>query len=191
MNRKRIIVCVAIFVTILLWISGIYKLSSMNTNSSNGKSESIISIFIEDTLEITNKYGITDSHLDENKIIKTTSLLNKPLRKVMHASVYFVLAFLIILFVNYLFKNKKYWLSFLISFLSIVILALLDEYHQSFVFGRTSDIMDILIDTVGGLAGILFYGTYYFIYRRGYKNGLREAKVCYNIQGDENEQKSK
>ena len=87
MNRKRIIVCVVIFVTILLWISGIYKLSSMNTNSSNGKSENIISIFIEDTLEITNKYGITDSHPDENKIIKTTSLLNKPLRKVMHASV--------------------------------------------------------------------------------------------------------
>lgn len=191
MNRKRAIICTAIFMSILLWTGGIYKLSSMNTNSSNGKSESIISVFIEDTLEITNKYGITDSHPDENKIIKTTSLLNKPLRKVMHASVYFVLAFLIILFVNYLFKNKKYWLSFLISFLSIVILALLDEYHQSFVFGRTSDIMDILIDTVGGLAGILFYGTYYFIYRRGYKNGLREAKVCYNIQGDENEQKSK
>lgn len=184
MNKKRTIICIIIFLTIILWIGGIYKLSSMNTNSSNGKSESIISIFIEDTLEITNKYGITNSHPNKNKINKATSLLNKPLRKVMHASVYFVLAFLVVFFINYLFKNKKYLLSFLISILLVLVLASLDEYHQSFVYGRTSDIKDILIDTIGGVCGTLFYGTYYFVYRKGYKRGLNETKLCYNIRGE-------
>lgn len=31
-----------------------------------------------------------------------------------------------------------------------------DEYHQSFVHGRSSDIFDIAIDTVGSLAGGIF-----------------------------------
>ena len=191
MNKKKTIICVTMFLLIVIWIVGIYKLSSMNANSSNGKSESIITIFIEDTLEITNKYGITDSHPDENKISKATNLLNKPFRKVMHASVYFILATLIILLINCLFKNKKIWLSLLITVILIIILASLDEYHQSFVFGRTSDIKDVLIDTIGGLAGALFYGTYFFVYTKGYKRGLNEMKVCYNIRGGKNEQKSK
>lgn len=177
MDKKRIVVCVIVFVLVVLWILGIYKLSSMNTTNSNGKSKDIISIFIEDTLEVTNKYGITDSHPDDNKLVKATNLLNRPLRKVMHASVYFVLAIMIVLFVNYLFHNNKYWLSFLISILLIFALASLDEYHQSFVSGRTSDFKDVLIDTAGGLAGVLFYGSYYFIYRKGYKRGLKEKRI--------------
>lgn len=176
MNKKKIIICIIILCAIVLWLLGIYKLSSMKINSSNVKSESIISIFIEDTLEITNKYGITDSHPDDGKIVKATNLLNKPLRKVMHASVYFVLGVLLILFVNYLFKNKKYWLSFIITILLIIILASLDEYHQSFVFGRTSDVKDVLIDTIGGLIGSMLYGTYFFIYTKGYKKGLKENR---------------
>ena len=177
MDKKRIVVCVIVFVLVILWILGIYKLSSMNTSNSNGKSVSIIGIFIEDTLEVTNKYGITDSHPDENKLIKATNLLNRPLRKVAHASVYFVLAFMIIFFINYIFHNKRYWLSFLISILLIFALASFDEYHQSFVDGRTSDFKDVLIDSAGGLCGILFYGTYYFIYRKGYKRGLEEKRI--------------
>ena len=122
MDKKRIVVCVIVFVLVILWILGIYKLSSMNTSNSNGKSVSIIGIFIEDTLEVTNKYGITDSHPDENKLVKATNLLNRPLRKVMHASVYFVLAFMIIFFINYMFHNKRYWLSFLMLMVEQVIL---------------------------------------------------------------------
>ena len=177
MDKKRVVVCVIALLLILLWCAGIYKLSSMNTGNSNGKSTNIIGIFIEDTLEVTNKYGITDSHPDENKLIKATNLLNKPLRKVMHASIFFVLAFIIIFFINYMFHNNKYWLSFLISILLVFTLASLDEYHQSFVDGRTSDFKDVLIDTAGGISGLLFYGTYYYIYRKGYKRGLREKRV--------------
>ena len=176
MKKKRIIVSSILIVLVVLWILGIYKLSSMNADNSSDKSTGIIGVFIEDTLEITNKYGITDSHPDDAKIEKASELLNTPLRKVMHASVYFVLAFMIIFITNYLFHNKKFLISALITFLLIIILAGFDEYHQTFVDGRTGAVKDVIIDTAGGIVGILFYGTYYYVYRRGYRRGLKENK---------------
>ena len=45
---------------------------------------------------------------------------------------------------------------FLISLTLIVVYALADEYHQSFVPTRTGTIYDSLIDIVGGLAALFF-----------------------------------
>ena len=172
MNKRKVIISIIVVSIIIIWGVIIFKLSSMNTTNSNGKSKSFINIFIEDTLEVTNKYGITDSHPDDEKLDKAISLLNRPFRKVMHATVYFVFAFLIVLFINYLFNNKRFFLSALIAILLIFALASFDEYHQSFVDGRTSDFKDIIIDSIGGTCGIFFYGTYYFVYKLGYKKGI-------------------
>ena len=169
----------------LLWILGIYKLSSMNTKNSNGKSSGIIEIFIEDTLDITNKYGITNSHPNDEKIEKASILLNTPLRKVMHASVYFVLACIVIFVINYLFYNKKYVLSVIITIVLIILAAGFDEFHQTFVDGRSGSIKDVIIDTIGGVFGILLYSSYYFIYKKGYKKGINEI----NKVGELNEKK--
>ena len=176
MKKKRVIVVSILCVLVILWILGIYKLSSMNASNSSGKSSGIIGVFIEDTLEVTNKYGITNSHPDEQKIEKASQLLNTPLRKVMHASVYFVLAFLMIFVTNYLFHNKKYWISAIITIALIILAACFDEYHQTFVDGRIGAVKDVLIDTAGGISGILFYGSYFFVYKRGYKRGLKEKE---------------
>ena len=175
MKNKRVVVVVILIVLALLWVLGIYKLSSMNTDNSNGKSSGIIGIFIEDTLDVTNKYGITNSHPNEDKIERASELLNAPLRKVMHASVYFVLACVIIFVTNYLFYNKKYLLSAIITIVLVVIAAGFDEFHQTFVDGRTGAIKDVLIDTAGGIVGVLFYGSYYYVYKRGYRRGLKET----------------
>ena len=175
MKKKKVIVAIIIML-IFLWIFGIYKLSSENLTNSNSQSSRIIESFIENTLGLTNKYGITDSHPNETKIEKASQLLNTPLRKVMHASVYFVLAFLIILVTNYLFNNKKLLISVIITIVLVIIAAGFDEYHQTFV-GRNGSVKDVLIDTAGGAAGILFYGTYYFAYTIGYKKCLKEETV--------------
>ncbi len=176
MNKKRAITIIILIILIVFWIFGIYKLSSMNDKNSNGKSSSIITVFIEDTLDITNRYGITNSHPDETKLEKASALLNTPLRKVMHAFVYFVLSFLIILVVNVIFKNKKFVLSLIIAVLLIIVLSSLDEYHQTFVIGRTGQLKDVLIDSIGGMCGIIFYSTYYFVYKLGYKRGVKDEK---------------
>ena len=45
---------------------------------------------------------------------------------------------------------------FLISLVLIVVYALLDEYHQSFVPSRTASIFDSFVDMTGGVATLLF-----------------------------------
>ncbi len=179
MENKRVIVIVIFIILLFGWGCVIYKFSDMNTISSNGKSTDIITVVLEKGLEFTNSLGITNSHPNLSKIEHASSLLNSPLRKVMHASVYFVLAFLLILIVNMLFKNKKYLVSLLITVILCFSFALTDEYHQTKVVGRTGQFKDVVIDTCGALVGCLFYGTYYFAYKLGSKNVLvvKHAKV--------------
>ena len=73
MNKKRNIVIIIGIIFAIIWILGIYKLSSMNTSNSNGKSSGIIGVFIEDTLEVTNKYGISKTA----RIISFNTMLPK------------------------------------------------------------------------------------------------------------------
>jgi VanZ family protein len=44
---------------------------------------------------------------------------------------------------------------FLISATVIVVYALMDEYHQSFVPTRTASVVDSLIDMAGGLTALI------------------------------------
>jgi len=58
----------------------------------------------------------------------------------------------------YAFSNRNYKLSWLLA----VIYAVTDEYHQSFVMGRTSSVTDVLIfDNIGALLALsLHYWRY-------------------------------
>ncbi len=176
MSKKKKIGLIVSFTLILLMILIIFKLSSMNTNNSNGASTNIIGMFIEDTLSITNKYEITSSYPNKTKIERASNLLNPPLRKVMHSAVYLILGILILFFINSLYKNNKYIKSSVLTIIITFLLASLDEYHQTFVMGRTGQFKDVVIDSIGALIGIIIYGTYYYTYRRGLKRGRRELK---------------
>lgn len=160
----------------IIWMALIFKLSSMNSGNSNGKSTNIISIFIEDTLDITNEYGITSSHPTDAKLDKAANLINAPMRKVIHASVYFVLAFFVMTFLNIIFDHKKYILSLIIALIICAGFAASDEFHQTFVNGRTGQVMDVLIDSAGAIVGMMFYSTYHIVYKNGYKRGKKETQ---------------
>lgn len=171
---KKAILSIIILIFAILWAVGIYKLSSMNTQNSNGKSTDIIAIFIEDTLEVTNEYGITNSHPTNSKLARVSQLINAPLRKVMHASVYLVLAFLAIVFFNVLMNNKHYWIALILTLIISIGFAVSDEIHQTYVSGRTGQFLDVVIDSIGALVGIFIYTTYYIVYKNGYKKGITE-----------------
>lgn len=174
MNKKIIITILFIFVVV--WCIAIYLLSDMNTTNSNGKSLNFISIFIEDTLKVTNEFDITSSNPSAEKLMHVSILLNKPLRKVAHASVYFVLGFMIILIINMILDNKKYFLSLFITICITITLAILDEYHQTMVVGRTGAVLDVIIDNIGAIVGCLFYTTYYIVYLLGKRKSDNESK---------------
>lgn len=67
------------------------------------------------------------------------------LRKSAHFTEYFVLGWLL----------RRTGLQALKAILFLIVWAMLDEYHQSFVPGRSAALMDVGIDSAGGMAGYL------------------------------------
>lgn len=124
----------------------------------------IIFMFSQDT-------GETSGGLTENLIIKVTTTLtdikentpemreviNKwmfPTRKAAHYFVYFVLAFLVM---NMLFIMGVKKHTLIITGIICVLYAMGDEYHQTFVSGRTGQISDVLLDSSASLISAFFY----------------------------------
>ena len=181
--KKKIFISIIMFICVVLAGLTIYNFSSMDAKESNSGSEGTISTTIKNILNITNEYQITNSHPDQEKLDHATQLLNKPMRKVMHFSVYFALAVVLMIFINYLFNNKRYIISFMITLLLCVGFAYSDEYHQTLVEGRTGQYQDVVIDSSGATCGCLAYGTYYLAYfmgrRREQKDIIEKAlKKC-------------
>ena len=80
---------------------------------------------------------------------ETIDLAFKPVRKTAHFLEYLVLGLLVLNCFNI---NKKYMLySLIICFLY----SISDEVHQIFVPGRSCEVLDVMIDTIGSLIGII------------------------------------
>ena len=76
-------------------------------------------------------------------------------RKIAHLTEYAILGFLA---AHAFRKSPRESISsrwFLISLALIVVYALIDEYHQSFVPSRTASIFDSFIDIAGGLTALV------------------------------------
>ncbi len=59
---------------------------------------------------------------------------------------------------------QKFW--FVFTFFVVLLIALLDEYNQSFNTARTGSIYDVMLDCAGGLAVILLLCLYRFSTRK-------------------------
>ena len=137
--KKRIILY--IILTIVCMIT-IFYFSSRNTIESNGTSKGLIKYFV------TIYEKVTKSNVNEELIINK---LNYPVRKLAHFSIYFLLGIFVYSIFSYTKVNHKLLLSMFIC----IIYASLDETHQLFVYGRTAQVLDVLIDSVGSLISML------------------------------------
>jgi len=153
--EKSSIKIIISWILVIIWAGVIFFMSNMDTNESNSKSMKTIDKAIESTLEVTNKTGITDKHPTENKKNQIITKLNIPLRKLAHASEYFIFTLLLIIaLINSGINGIK---SYLIAILICFLYACTDEYHQTFVIGRTGQFIDVLIDTLGGFIGLILF----------------------------------
>lgn len=115
---------------VLLWMILIFIMSSFNSTESSNQSGFIVNI-ISGILNINN-----------------IELLSLIIRKLAHFSEYFILGMLTYnMFNSY---NKKTYTSIIIC----ILYAISDEIHQIFVPGRSCQIIDMTIDTLGSLLGI-------------------------------------
>ena len=160
MHKKRILIIIS-WLLVIVWMIFIFLLSDMNTFESNNKSKELINKAIDTTLDTTNNLKITDKHPSNEKRMEVASELNNPLRKIMHASVYLILAILVL---NALIvSNCKLLLSIILSIIICFGYACSDEYHQKFVEGRTGQFSDVLIDSCGVIVGNIIYNGIYYI----------------------------
>lgn len=113
-------------------------------------------------VEIAN--DITDKNLTEAEIAVYTENYHYYVRKLAHFTEYMILA-ITVAFPLYVYGMRGIWLmifagAFCVGF------ACLDEYHQSFVAGRSPSKKDVFIDSCGVFVGIIITRIFGFIGRK-------------------------
>lgn len=97
--------------------------------------------------------------------------LNHIIRKLAHFGVYMILGFLL---ANGLRYNKKSRINaILLALLICILYAISDEIHQIFIPGRSGQVSDVLIDSLGGLVGIVLLD----LLRRRKRREVYQTKV--------------
>lgn len=149
-NKNKIILSWGL---ILLWLLIIFLFSNMDTTKSNTASKGIINTVVNTTIETSNNLGIIEETPTEEEKQTIVNTLNLPLRKCMHFTIYLILALLLLNTLTKTNIKNKYFLTLIICF----IYALTDEYHQTFIMGRTGQFTDVIIDTIGATLGLIIY----------------------------------
>ena len=122
----------------------IFSFSNQKAKDSSKLSDGIIvkvaNVFVNKKLSVEKQEEILE---------KYTTIV----RKTAHFVIYLILGILVInLFIEYDIKHL-----ILISLLVCLLYSISDEFHQLFIDGRSGEIRDIIIDTIGSLTGIISY----------------------------------
>ena len=146
------------WILVITWMIVIFLFSSMTGTDSNLKSKKTIDKALTEIAVVSNNLKITNVNPESKKKVNIIEKLNKPLRKCMHASIYCVLS---VLFLNALRETKKLNIWYFIAIILCFIYACTDEYHQTFVNGRTGQFKDVLVDTSGAIFGSIMFFVFY------------------------------
>lgn len=167
------------FIVVLLCIisfSFIFYNSTKPGDVSNEKSYAILNKIRAEYRELqgeeTKQYNELPNSSREEK-------LNLIIRKNAHAFEYCVLAiFVSLILFQFNLQGRKavIYIMFICLFYAV-----LDEFHQIYVPGRTSSVRDVLIDFAGSLIGMLFYYLVHYaienIKTRKFKSNNSECKI--------------
>ncbi len=128
-------------ILIIAWMTLVFYFSNQIADDSSKLSGGI-------TRAILNFF-----HVLEGKTLEQQSQIETVVRKLAHFSIYTLGGILILLHLN-LYKikqNKKVIIAWLIG----TTYAITDEIHQLFVPGRSGEIRDVCIDSLGVITGII------------------------------------
>lgn len=144
----------------------IFGFSSQDGEESSGISRKITEKITKNVKSIQEK----PANEKEEIIYK----IEKVIRKIAHFSIYTVVGMLLMsLMSTYNLGNKK---RTIISLVLGIIYASLDEFHQLFTPGRSAQITDVIIDSMGVMLGILLVMLVIKIYKILHKTEQREPQ---------------
>lgn len=150
--KKKINIILLIF-----WMIIIFLFSSQNGSESSNLSDGVIETTVKTVSKITGK-DISEESLED--IVKKYVFF---VRKNAHFFEYLILGILVINVIkDYKQIDKR---LILIALLFCILYSISDEIHQMFVPGRSSRVLDVLIDSLGSSLGI---GLYTIIRKRTY-----------------------
>ncbi len=134
------------FLPALLMMYIIFNFSAQNGNLSGQLSSTVTT----DLVELCG--DIFDRGWNAQQIVYYAGIMEHYVRKAAHMTEYFLLA-VTVAFPLYVYRLRG-WKLVISAGLFCMGFAGMDEWHQSFVPGRTPAVRDVFIDTAGSLAGI-------------------------------------
>ena len=135
------------FVPALVMMYIIFSFSAQDGTASSNLSYKVSEIIVEtanDTFELHWSSPEVKQHIKE---------IHHFVRKLAHVTEYFLLA-ISVSFPLYVYGVRGIWLPLLAGIICVGF-AVLDEYHQSFVAGRSPSKKDVCIDSIGIFTGII------------------------------------
>ncbi|MDU4980393.1 MAG: VanZ family protein [Clostridium celatum] len=146
---KKIFIILCIF-----WMGFIAYNTSQTGESSNNTSVFITEGIINKTQSVINS-NVNNS--DNSVIIKNDDYfikkLNKYIRKFAHGFEFLVLALIVFSALkSFNIKNRE---CIIYTLFIVLLYAVMDEYRQLYIPGRTSSVRDIVIDFIGGIVGVI------------------------------------
>lgn len=146
------------FCLLLVWLGLIFGFSNENGNESSGMSEKLIKGVVTIFTDI-----------DENSE-KMESIVDKysfPVRKLAHFTEYFILG---IITLNFFACFKVDYRILIYTALFCILVAMCDEFFQTFIPGRNGNIKDVLLDSSGALIGSYLICRFYLFRGKNEKN---------------------
>ena len=156
------------FIAVIAWMILIFFFSDMDGITSHTKSKNVVRSIVEEkiaisTMEVNENISNSDvgqvvvQEVDNEKETKVNHFVLKYdeiVRKTAHVLEYFVL-FILVINCNFQVHHEGKRKYYLIGIIFCLLYACLDEFHQSFINGRNGQIKDVLIDSIGIVAGAI------------------------------------
>ena len=167
MKKKKLI---ELAIYILLTFGCVVTIFLLSAQEAEVSSRNSLGVLTAVTEIISDVFHIS---VDEDQI----SNVHNFFRKMAHFSIYAVLSVFAYNMFRQLIEKKK--LIFIVTFIFCVTVAISDEIHQIFIPGRSAEIRDVLIDTLGVCVGlVVVWVVSMLVKRRRYikNNRIREIK---------------
>ena len=131
---------------IIIWMLTVFLFSNENGNDSQNTSKFVTEKIVQ---ILTFNQNITEEQ--ELALVENTDHI---IRKLAHFSIYALGGILIYNYIDTfnIKKNRKIVASIAIG----ILYAAFDEFHQYFVSGRSAQILDVCIDSLGVIIGVIF-----------------------------------
>lgn len=157
-RRRRLLVTLVTAALLGMLYSLIFRFSAQDSGESGSLSRKVS----EKCVEMANV--LSGSGWSQEEAARKAEWLEHPLRKAAHFSEYACMGALVyILWSQWLAQGRR---LYLLTALWVFLSASGDEFHQYFVPGRYASFADVLLDTCGGVCGMLFCMLVYRLYRK-------------------------